>query len=196
MTCRLQCQAIVEVKWWFANKGTTERYILGIRAKSCTLNIVYVASRPFRSREVGVYTLTPIQNGRHFPDDIFKFCIIWKCIKGTLISVYGPLRRNIILMNSPSIKMTSGKHGTLLKVSFVRIKWNRNIRAFFTDKGQQITGDKNIADKFNEYLHKSDRVWQIQLISPIKQLLTLILRNQTLLLFNFSTQMHLVYRKS
>ena len=74
ITCRLQCQAIVEVKWWFANKGTTERYMLGIRAKFCTLNIVYVASRPFRSREVRVNTLRPIQNGHHFPDDIFK-CI-------------------------------------------------------------------------------------------------------------------------
>ena len=74
MTCRLRCQAIVEVKWWFANKGTTERYMLGIRAKFCTLNIVYVASRPFRSREERVNTLRPIQNGRHFPDDIFK-CI-------------------------------------------------------------------------------------------------------------------------
>ena len=77
--------------------------------------------------------------------------IIWKCIKGIQISVYWPRERNIMLTNSPSIKMTSGKHGKLFKVSFVRIKWNRNIRAFFTDKGQQITGDKNIADKFNEY---------------------------------------------
>ena len=45
-------------------------------------------------------------------------------------------------------------------------------------------------------LHKSDRGWQIQLISPTRRLLTLILRNQTLLLFNLNIQMCQVCRKS
>ena len=56
---------------------------------------------------------------------------------------------------------------------------------FSTDKGQQVTGDKNIADKFSKFSHKSDRVWQIQLISPIQQLLTLILKTK---LFSISVQ--------
>ena len=46
--------------------------------------------------------------------------------------------------------MTSGKHGALLKVLFVRMKW-KEYPHFFIHKDQQITGDKSIADKFNEY---------------------------------------------
>ena len=66
----------------------------------------------------------------------------------------------------------------------------------FIDRGQQIAGDKILLTNLMNILHKSDRVWQIQSISPTRRLLTLILRNQTLLLFNSNIQMCLMCRKS
>ena len=98
--------------------------------------------------------------------------------------------------SSPIIKTTSERHGTHLKASFVRIRWNRNIRPFLWTWVSRYREIKISQTSLMNISHKSDRAWQIQLISPTRQHLTLISRSQTRLLFNFSFQMHLVCRKS
>ena len=53
--------------------------------------------------------------------------------------------------SSPNIKTISERYGTHLKASFVRIRWNRNIRPFLWTWVSRYREIKNIADKFNEY---------------------------------------------
>ena len=98
--------------------------------------------------------------------------------------------------SSPNIKTISEKHGTHLKAPSVRIRWNRNIRPFLWTWVSRYREIKISQTSLMNISHKSDRAWQIQLISPTRQHLTHISRSQTRLLFNFSIQIHLMCRKS
>ena len=68
---------------------------------------------------------------------------------------------------------------------------------FFTDKGQQIIGDKNIADKFNEYFTQIGPNLANSIDIADKATFDTYLKKPNSSSFlNFSTLMHLVYRKS
>ena len=63
---------------------------------------------------------------------------------------------------------------------------------FSTDKGQQVTGDKNIADKFNEFFTQIGPSLANSIDIANTTTFDTYLKNQTLNLFNFSTEMHQV----
>ena len=103
---------------------------------------------------------------------------MYKCtsIIGTRLKVSLGTHLKVSFKISPNIKMISGRHGTHLKLSFVRIKCYRNIHGTLSTDGNKQRGIKILPSNLMNILRKYF-VWQIQLISPTRQLLTLILRN-------------------